>query len=205
MTLKLFLYLLVMVNPFSQVLYVWELMKQMTFNEFASTYWRAGLLSFGVFVFFALTGEFLFEEIFQVRLDAMRIFGGLVILLISFRYFTDGSGSNLLFRGKAEDLSPHISLPFQVGPGTIWVSILIGQSQTVPFALLTLASVVFLNFCLVVIVHYFVQDLERYRETMISKYFGILMRTNALFVGAIAVEMILTGIQGTLESRAILP
>ena len=48
MTVELLLYMLVMINPFSQVLYVWELMKQMSRGEFAATYGRASLLSFGV-------------------------------------------------------------------------------------------------------------------------------------------------------------
>ncbi len=205
MSVKLFVYLLVLINPFSQVLYVWELMKQMSAREFASIYWKASLLSFGVFVFFVLTGDFIFVYVFQVRLDSFRIFGGLVILLVSFRYFSDGAGSALLFRGKAEDLAPQISMPFQVGPGTIWVCVLIGKSMTIPISIGCVAGAVLLNFVFVVLVDHIVSDLEGYQETLIGKYFGLLMRTNALFVGAIAVEMILTGIAGAFHSKPLIP
>ena len=205
MTGKLLVYMLVMVNPFSQVLYVWELTKELSWVEFASMYSRASLLSFGVFVLFAITGEFVFVRIFQVRLDAFRIFGGLIILVVAFRYFTEGSGSNLLFRGKAVDLAPDISLPFMVGPGTIWVSILIGKNLYLPLALAGIAAIMALNFVFVVVVKYFISELEGYRETLVGKYFAILMRTNALFVGAIAVEMILTGIEGAFRVHSSLP
>ncbi len=194
-----------MINPYSQVLFVWELMRQIEYREFAATYWRASLLSFGVYLFFAVTGEFLFERIFQVRLDAFRIFGGLLILMIAFRYFSEGAGSNLLFRGKAEDLAPHISLPFMVGPGTIWVSIQIGQNLSLVLGIVGIALILLLNLCFVLLIHRFIFKLEGYKETLLGKYIGILMRVNALFVGAIAVEMILTGIEGIMEHRALLP
>lgn len=205
MALKLLIYMLIMVNPFSQVLYVWELMREMSFKEFVSVYWRATALSLGVFVLFALLGEWLFESVFQVRLEAFRIFGGLLILAVAYRYFTAGAGSNMLFRGKAEDLAPDISLPFMVGPGTLWVSILIGKSLPVLLGLGIIAAVIVGNFLFVIFIQRLVSDLEGYRETMVGKYFSVLMRTNALFVGAIAVEMIITGIEGAFESRALLP
>lgn len=188
-------YLLVLINPFAQVLYMWEVMQNMSWRQFSGTYFRASVLSFGVFAFFAVTGDFLFKTVFHVQLDTFEIFGGLIILLIALRYFTEGAGSNLLFRGEATDLAPSISLPFMVGPGTIWLSVVIGRHANPILALLGIAAIMLINFVLVAAAHRLVAELEGRKETMAGKYFAILMRTNALFVGAVSVEMIVSGIQ----------
>jgi len=104
-----------------------------------------------------------------------------------------GSGSNLLFRGDITDLAPKISLPYMVGPGTIWVSILIGSEYNLLFSLGIIASVLLVNFVFLALYQLVQYRLSGRRETMIAKYFAILMRTNALFIGAIAVEMIVKG------------
>lgn len=205
MTLELLVYMLVMINPFSQVLYLWDLLQRLERREFASTYGRASLLSLGVFVFFALTGDFLFQEVFQVRLDAFRIFGGLVILLVAYRSLREGAGSSLLIEGKAKDLAPQISLPFIVGPGTIWVSVRIGREMGPLLGPGSLAAVLMVNFVFVVMMHRFISHLEAYQETLVGQYFNLLMRTNALFIGAIAVEMVLSGIEGAFKTRSFLP
>jgi small neutral amino acid transporter SnatA (MarC family) len=62
-----------------------------------------------------------------------------------------------------------------VGSGTIWLSILIGRA-------------------------YFTH-LKAQSETLLGKYFSILMRTMALFIGAIGVEMIFSGIEQALINR----
>ncbi len=200
MSERLFLYMLVMLNPFSQVLYVRDLMKEMSWRSFFVLYWRASILSFGVFLLFAVTGDFLFVQIFQVRLDSFRIFGGLIILLMAFRYFSEGAGGNLMFRSDPEELPSIISLPFMVGPGTIWVSILIGNGLPAIIGVAGIAVVLLVNLLIVTGVHFFIAELEGHSRGLVGKYFGILMRTNALFVGAIAVEMVLTGIEGMLGS-----
>lgn len=183
-----------------RILYLWEVMKETSSREFAKNHGLASLLSFGVFALFAATGEFLFVTLFQVRLDAFRIFGGLLILLVAIRYFTHGPGANILFRGKATDLAPEISLPYLVGPGTIWVSVLIGKDTMLLTGLAGIALVLAVNWIAVCAVHPFMSHFASKGQTVLGKYFAILMRTNALFVGAIAVEMIVSGLQGALST-----
>lgn len=195
MDFKLAAYFFVILNPFSQVLFLWDLMKSMSGREFARVYARASLLSFGVYGLFALTGEFAFVEIFQVRLEAFRIFGGLIVFLVALRYFTGEGGANQFFQGDASDLASRISIPFMVGPATIWVSILIGRNVPVPLDLLQIVAVMTVNFGIVSLAHRLVSHLETKRETLAGAYFTILMRTNALFIGAIGIEMILAGIE----------
>jgi multiple antibiotic resistance protein len=196
MDLRLAAYFFVILNPFSQVLFLWGLMTSMSWREFAGIYARASLLSFGVYALFALTGDMLFREVFQVRVDAFRIFGGLIVFIISLRYFTQGGGSAQFFQGKATELATSISIPFMVGPATIWVSMEIGRTLAAPMDVLLIGAVLAVNFVIVTVAQRFLSRMESNRESLVGAYFTILMRTNALFIGAIGIEMILAGLAG---------
>jgi small neutral amino acid transporter SnatA (MarC family) len=138
----------------------------------------------------------LFREVFQVRVDAFRIFGGLIVFIISLRYFTQGGGSAQFFQGKATELATSISIPFMVGPATIWVSMEIGRTLAAPMDVLLIGAVLAVNFVIVTVAQRFLSRMERNRESLVGAYFTILMRTNALFIGAIGIEMILAGLAG---------
>lgn len=196
MDLRLAAYFFVILNPFSQVLFLWGLMTSMSWREFAGIYARASLLSFGVYALFALTGDMLFREVFQVRVDAFRIFGGLIVFIISLRYFTQGGGSAQFFQGKATELATSISIPFMVGPATIWVSMEIGRTLAAPMDVLLIGAVLAVNFVIVTVAQHFLSRMNSNKESLVGAYFTILMRTNALFIGAIGIEMILAGLAG---------
>lgn len=193
--MKLFILMLVILNPFAQILYLKELMNELSLRDFIGVHVRATLLSLGVFALFAAVGEPLLENVFQVRLASLEIFGGLIILFIAYRYVTQGEGSNLLFRGKISDLAPNISLPYMVGPGTLWLAILLGRTYIWPIAVFVVALVLVVNMAVVLTAAFCFDRLKSTSETMLGKYVAILMRTNALFIGAVGVEMIINGIQ----------
>lgn len=127
MDLTTLIYLLIVINPFAQTQYLWELIEEMSLRDFASVYWRASLLSFGVFVLFALVGEWLIIQVFQIELTSLQMFGGLILLMIGFRVVVNSGGKARVFEDRKADLAPRIALPYLIGPGTIWISILIGE------------------------------------------------------------------------------
>ncbi len=192
---RLATYLLVILNPFSQVLFLWGLMNEKPWREFMAIYGRASLLSFGVYSLFALTGDYLFADVFQVRIESLRIFGGILILLVAIRYFTVGEASSQFFRGDPTEIASTISLPFMIGPATVWLSILIGQSLRFPFDLVHIAAVLAANFLIVCLMQRFAFTLERNRTSLLGAYLAILMRTNAMFIGGIGVEMVVRGLE----------
>lgn len=192
-----FLLMLVIINPFAQVLYLSQLMNDLSFLDFARVHLRASILSFAVFLLFALFGEILLHHVFQVELASLQIFGGIIMLFIAHRYIAEGPGSNLLFRGDITELAPQISLPYMVGPGTIWVAIILGQAYPSYVAAGLIAGVVVLNFLFVILVCLAFERVTGRKETRLGKYFAILMRTNALFIGAIAMEMVVSGLKAS--------
>lgn len=192
--MKEFILMLAILNPFAQALYLSEIMNRLQPREFAMVHLRASLLSLLVFVVFGLWGEELLKHVFQVRLGALQIFGGMIMLYLAHRYITAGAGSNLLFRGDITDLAPKISLPYMVGAGTIWVSILIGRKFEMHVAVGLLAGVLGINFLFVCIFQIVTHSLYGTSATRFGKYLAIFMRVNALFLGAIGIEMILKAI-----------
>lgn len=191
--MKLFVLFLIILNPFSQALFLRELFDRLTLWEFAKVHLRATVYSFIILGAFAVAGEPLLNTVFQVRLGSLRVFGGLITLLIAYRFIAEGEGSNLLFRGHVADLAPNITLPYMVGAGGLWVSILMGEQYGVLTAWAMVAGVLLINSAFVLICHVMFGATGRRVNTAFTKYFAMLMRVMALFVGAIGVEMIFGG------------
>ncbi len=186
--MKELLLILIMLNPFAQVLYLFELMDKLKPGEFFRVHLKATHISF------------IIKESFQIRLASLQIFGSIIILFIAFKYIIEGSGSNVLFRGDITDLAPNIALPYMIGPGTIWVSILIGRKFSLHFTIAIILIVLLINFFFLVIYHQIHFRISNKKEQIIGKYFAILMRVNALFIGAIAIEMMISGIESVIQN-----
>lgn len=196
--MDLLLYFLVILNPFAQVLYLSPLFASLGPRAFAGVHLRASALSFGVFALFLLFGETILTDVFRVRLEALQIFGGIIIGYVAHRTITQGPERTHLFSGDLSKIPPQIALPFMVGPGTLWISILMGRREDIPtlVGIGFLASALFANFLFMVGVRVLFSHLEKQKESLAGKYFAILMRTVALLIGAVSVEMILQGLLG---------
>lgn len=192
MDLSLFVYLLAVLNPFVQVLYLWTLIEKMPVRRFVGVYARASVLTLGVFVTMAIVGGPLLQYIFQVHLDSLRIFGGLIMVIIGLRRVTEKVETDTDLVDNS-DLPGVIALPYLIGPGTIWISILIGQ-RSAPWVMSAgIVAVMLINFLLVASFTVFIDHARTRRHRMLMQFVVLLMRTNALFIGAIGVDMIARG------------
>jgi len=188
------LLMLVIVNPFSQMVYLADLMNRSTEREFIMIYIRATFLTTVICLLFAWAGEFLLFDVFQVNLSAMRIFGGLIILAVAFSYIIRGPQGLRLFKGDITEIAQQISLPLMVGPGVLWMSVKIGETYNLAFASLIISLVFIANGLSVLIYFFFYKEARGPIATGMIKYFSIAMRLNAFMMGAVAVNMIISGI-----------
>lgn len=188
------LYFIVLLNPFGQAIFLWELMNKLTPSEFSKIYFKASLLSFGVYFLFILTGEFIVTQLFQIRLPSLQLFGGLIMVGMSLRTVIMGNKTHILLRTESKNLPSEISLPYIIGPSTLWLSIIIGKNQEWVIGTSAIAGLMIFNWAALVLSHLFITNLNRKKESILMKYFGVLMRTTSLFIGAIGVEMIVSGI-----------
>lgn len=94
-----------------------------------------------------------------------------------------------------DNLASEIALPFMVGAGTISLSILLSQKMEPLFGTIILIIIFSVNFLSLVFLTKFRKMIDKKKfKIAFDKNMEILLRLNGFFIGAIGVDMILTGI-----------
>ena len=62
----------------------------------------------------------------HARFESFQIFGGLIFLVIGYRYVFEGADTIGVMRGAPNHLAGTIAMPFMIGPGTISASVITG-------------------------------------------------------------------------------
>lgn len=187
--------LFVLLNPFLMSVYLISLMRDLHGRVFVRVMLRAHIISAITFAMFALTGDRIFKEVFQVRFAAFLIFGGMVFLLIGIRAIF--SGQLVLFetRGNPEHLAGSVAMPFMIGPGTISASVLIGSNLPLTQALSAVFIAIVASLVSISAFKYFHDKLQQHNERLLNRYVEIAGRVVALFTGSFAVDMIARGLE----------
>ena len=187
---------LVMLNPFALFLYLKPIMEELNNKKFLSVFFKASLISYAIFVIFMAGSDFLFQKVFQISFEAFRIFGGIVIFSFAYHFIAKGEQAFVQMKEDLDDLASEIALPFMVGAGTISLSALMGYKQTFTEGLLTLFIILSLNFIIVVGLKTF-KDNIKYNRVKIAfdKNMEIMLRLAGFFLGAIGINMIVSGIK----------
>jgi multiple antibiotic resistance protein len=192
--LKAIIGFLVLLNPFALYVYLQPVSRSLKTWTFMRVLVRASFISFVIFVLFALTGEYIFAEIIQIRFDAFRIFGGIVFFVIAVMYIVHGRKAIIELEEDLHDLANTIALPFMVGAGTISYSVIIGHKfmpmRATVMLLAIMAITVACIFGLIILRRALIPRLQ----VAFDKIMSIGMRLMGFFVGAIGVDMIITGI-----------
>lgn len=143
-----------------------------------------------------LGGEFVFNNVFRISYESYRIFGGIIIFSFAYQYIVRGEKSLIHIKENLDDLASEISLPFMVGAGSISLSILIGYNYPVYVGFIILGIVMILNFFVILLLKYIKDSMNKRRlKTAYDKNINILMRINGFFIGAIGVDMIVSGLR----------
>jgi len=159
---------------------------------------RGALISTAVFIVFALGGERIFSEYLQVRFESFQVFGGVVFLLIGVRFVFMGAEAIRSMRGDPQHLAGSIAMPFMIGPGTVSASVVIGARLPPLQSATAIGIAVALSIALVIALK-LAHDLVKERNArLIDRYVEVVGRISALFIGTIAVDMILEGLGGWL-------
>jgi multiple antibiotic resistance protein len=196
--IKIFTLLFVLLNPFLMSIYLLDLIRNLTMSQFFHVLVRAALISAAVFIIFSVGGERIFSDVLQVRFAAFLIFGGIIFIVIALRFVFQGSDAIHQMRGPAEYVAGAVAMPFIIGPGTISASVLAGA--TLSFVEAAVAIVSALAAAVVALLGIkFLHDYVKQRNVkLIDSYVDIVGRISALLIGAIAIEMVLQGLDAWL-------
>ena len=187
--------MLVLLNPFLVIIYLVDMVVKLDRRRFAQVLVRGSLIATVVFCCFAILGDMIFSSIIQAQFASFQIFGGVIFLLIGLQFVFYGPQAIEALRGESEGLAGAIAMPVLIGPGTISASVVIGKRHEALYACATIIAAVFISVVIMLALkaaHDFVRPRN---EPVIRRYIEIAGRITALYVGTIAVEMIMQGIR----------
>lgn len=182
-----------MLNPFALFMYLQPIMKELRTGTFLKVFFKASLISLAIYLVFALTGTYVFENVFHIHFEAFRIFGGIVIASFALLFIVQGKKSFVTMKGDLDELASEIALPFMVGAATIALSILIGERSSSMESLFVLTTVIVVNYLLIMGLMFLRLYLPKKFKVAFDKNMEILLRLNGFFVGAIGLNMIISG------------
>ncbi len=186
---------LVMLNPFALFVYVKNVREELPDSDYYRVLIKANIQSFIIYSIFAVTGGFLFYHVFRINFESFRIFGGIVLFALGLVIIIQGRKSVITLKGNLDDIASEVAIPFIVGPGSITVSIIIGNEFPTPFDIGIIALAMIINFYVVYILSVMRKRLlhDSARKNF-DKKLGLYLRLNGFFIGSIGVNMIITGI-----------
>ncbi|WNY28516.1 hypothetical protein MmiEs2_07070 [Methanimicrococcus stummii] len=185
----------VIVNPLSGLFTFMSMTsgyQQKSKNQYAK---KSILLAMGMALFFAVAGSFVLN-LFNINIDALRIAGGIILISVGFNMMTAKVNPIVSSTGIAESTDKDfwvfpIAIPLLCGPGTISTVIILTGGQDIWGVLIVLIAIVAV---------YSIAYLMFRSSEAISKrisYTGMLVITRplGLLLSALAVGMIMTGLQ----------
>ena len=196
------LLLLVLLNPFLVIVYLIDIVQKLNQKQFQQVLMRAGIIASLAFCSFAVLGDAIFTNLFQVEFASFQIFGGIIFLLIGLQFLFKGPNAIEMLRGESKHIAGAIAMPVLIGPGTISASVVIGKRNDILIACLAIVLAVFLCLLTIVILKHIHDKVLQKKEELIQRYFDIAGRITALFIGSVAIEMIMNGLKAWITKLA---
>lgn len=190
-----FTFLLTLLNPFLIVVYLTEIMRKLNYDQFAVVLLRAGTISSLVFCLFSILGDAIFSQVIQAQFASFQIFGGIVFLIISLQFIFQGNAAISALRGDSGNVAGAIAMPVFIGPGTISASVLAGKNLKAPVAIAAILLAVSLSVGIILLLKRLHDHVQIRDSRLIEGYVNIAGRVTALYVGTIAIEMVMRGLQ----------
>ena len=186
--LKATVALFVIVDPLGPVPIFANLTKGMNPQEKMRIFRTAAIVGSVLLAVFALVGQELLG-LFGITLPSFQIAGGLVLLLLSIEIIFRGERVDKLAVASAEETAVFpIAFPLLVGPGAITLTMISLQSNGLVISLVAIVLVMFLSWIVLRLTDRIYKLLGRTGAAVIA-------RLMALFIAAIAIQYVLTGLQ----------
>lgn len=188
--------LLVLINPLLLVIYLTDMVQKLDQRQFNQVLLRAGFIAFLVFCFFAILGDMVFVSLLQADFASFQIFGGIVFFLIGLQFVFRGPTALEILRGESRHLAGAVAMPVLIGPGSISASVVIGKRHEPLLACLIVLIAIAVSMVALALLKTLHDHVRPRNEELIQRYIEIAGRVMALYVGTIAVDMVMRGLQG---------
>jgi small neutral amino acid transporter SnatA (MarC family) len=143
---------------------------------------------------FALLGDAVFVRYMNAEFASFQIFGGVVFLMIGLQFVFRGPTAIEILQGESKHLAGAVAMPVLIGPGTISASVVIGQRHDPWVALGPVVLGVLICLASMAALKWLHDVVRPRREALVQRYIEIAGRVTALFIGTIAIDMIMRGL-----------
>jgi multiple antibiotic resistance protein len=178
--------LFIIVDPIGNVPIFMGLTSNMSREERRKTFETAIIISFVLLNIFALAGQSILS-IFNISIHSFKIAGGLLLLIISMKILLHGMWEEKYLSSRSIGVVP-IAFPLLVGPGAITLTIVNIQTAGV---LITVISVI----VVLLITWLILRAIEPINSFLGETGSVVISRLMAVFIAAIAIEFIASGIR----------
>jgi small neutral amino acid transporter SnatA (MarC family) len=191
--------LLALLNPFLVIIYLTDLVEKLDQATFRKVLFRAGVIAGSVFCLFAVLGDAVFSRFIGVEFASFQIFGGVVFIVIGLQFALHGPTAIEILRGESEHVAGAVAMPVLIGPGTISGAVVAGKQNDPLVACAVVAGATVVSLLMVVALKAMHDYVRPRREVLVKRYIEVAGRVTALYVGTLAVEMIMRGIKAWSE------
>ena len=188
-----YLILFSMVNVIGNLPIFAELTNDMDVKTRNHTYKVAVFTAGSIVLLFALFGDFMLKNIFEIETHSFKIAGGILVFIVAARGVMSGPRQfkSQTSHDKSIAIFP-MGFPYLAGPGTILTTILLFRNSEI---LITLPSAVLVYLSILPILHL---------TPLVTRVFGklgvsVISRILYIFISAKAVDFVLQGISGFLK------
>ena len=198
--IELIAYFLALMNPFALFIYTLPLLKEFEMHDYVTIIVRATAISWAIYIFFAIVGLYVFNEVLNLNFNSFRIFGGLVLISFALSFILQGKESMVSTKGELSKIASEVALPFMVGAGTIALSVVVGE-RLGPFqGSVVITTVMAITALMVIGLAVFRLSLKKRMRIVLDKNLEILLRINGFIVGAFGVDLIVIGIRNLIAA-----
>lgn len=187
------------VNPVSGVMAFISLTSSMSKEDRIYIARRSVVIAGVMAIMFSILGELLLK-IFNVTADSLRVAGGVLLFLVAIDMLFARTSRESITNEELKDAKLRenisvfpIAMPLLTGPGAITtIIVLIRTAQEIDSKMLVIAAIIFTF----VITYLIFRYADSFNKVVGMTGMLVMTRIMGLFLGAIAVDFISTGIKG---------
>lgn len=192
----------VIVDPPGNIPMFIALTERLDHNERERVSKKSTLIAASLLIFVAITGDLLLK-IFHISIDSLKVAGGILLFAVALDILTGSRGKEAYARRGLKHVDVDslavfpIALPLYTGPGAITAAIVLNSEATDVFSKFLLILAIVIVYVVVRLTHIYSEAIIRVLGKSGS---DIIPRLMAIFLAAIGVEFVFTGLAGKMKN-----
>lgn len=185
-----FIQMLVIINPFSKIVYIIELREEYSKRELLSITLKSNTVAFLILLIFTMIGTWLLRDLFHIDLAALKIAGGIIVAKAGYEYAViEIERKHSIGKMDINEISATpLGIPLIAGPGAITLAITLSYSRGILITVVGAFLAIIINGLVMAGV---VEESSRINKVIIR----VLAKIVGIFILALGVQMVLMGIR----------